>query len=106
MRGRGGRGGGGSCSSSSSPRSRLRTTTPPKPMAAAAATFLNVLDGCSVSSLLLSLQAWASTEVAEKAQALRTAKPPRTYLDYFEKDTYLGLGGRKSHKKSRKSKRR
>ena len=50
------------------------------------------------------LQAWASTEVAEKAQALRT--PRKTYLDHFEKDTYLGLGGRKSRKKSRKPKKK
>ena len=50
------------------------------------------------------LQAWASTEVAEKAQA--AAKPRKTYLDHFEKDTYLGLGGRKSRKKSRKPKKK
>lgn len=59
-----------------------------------------------IEKIIPYLQAWASTEVAEKAQALRDAKPRKTYLDHFEKNTYLGLGGRKSHKKSRKPKKK
>jgi len=54
-------------------------------------------------SLRGSSNLWASTEVA-KAQA--AAKPRKTYLGHFEKDTYLGLGGRKSRKKSRKPKKK
>ena len=50
------------------------------------------------------LQAWASTEVAEKSQALR--RPRKTYLDHFEKDTYLGLGGNKKSRKPKKKHRR
>ena len=50
------------------------------------------------------LQAWASTEVAEKAQAI--TKPRSSFFDHLEPNTYLGLGGRKSRKKSRKPKKK
>ena len=50
------------------------------------------------------LHAWASTEVAEKAQA--TSKPRSSVFDHLEPNTYLGLGGRKSRKKSRKPKKK
>ena len=43
------------------------------------------------------LHAWASTEVAEKAQAI--TKPRSSFFDHLEPNTYLGLGG---NKKSRK----
>ena len=52
------------------------------------------------------LHEWGSKTVAKHKQTLRDAKPPSTYLDHFEKGTYLGLGGRKSHKKSRKPKKK
>lgn len=50
------------------------------------------------------LHAWASTEVAEKAQA--ASKPRSSFFDHLEPNTYLGLGGRKSRKKSRKPKKK
>ena len=53
------------------------------------------------------LQTWASTEVAEKARIQQATKPSKTtYLDHFEKNTYLGLGGYKKSRKPKKKHRR
>ena len=46
------------------------------------------------------LQAWASTEVAEKAQAI--TKPRSSFFDHLEPNTYLGLGGNKKSRKLKK----
>ena len=50
------------------------------------------------------LHAWASTEVAEKAQA--ASKPRSSFFDHLEPNTYLGIGGRKKSRKPKKKHRR
>ena len=50
------------------------------------------------------LHAWASTEVAEKAQAI--TKPRSSFFDHLEPNTYLGLGGNKKSRKLKKKHRR
>jgi len=50
------------------------------------------------------LHAWASTEVAEKAQV--ASKPRSSFFDHLEPNTYLGLGGNKKSRKLKKKHRR